>query len=149
MPVMAPERKAMARPAARLWLDACAVRTLARTETIMPAKPAMPERTAPMRKPMATVSESSHGDDDEDDDADDGDGHVLAAEVGGGAFLDRRGDLLHARRPCIGGEHVARRPRGVGDGKQAAENDEIEHGLSPSVRRSSRREKRPNRPEFL
>ncbi len=55
MPVMAPERKAMARPAARLLLDAWAVRTLARTDTIMPAKPAAPERMAPMAKPMAEV----------------------------------------------------------------------------------------------
>ena len=57
MPVIAPERKAMARPAARLWLDACAVRTLARTDTIMPAKPAEPDSTAPIRKPIATVSD--------------------------------------------------------------------------------------------
>ena len=56
---MAPERNAMSRPAARLWLAACAVRTLARTETIMPAKPAMPERMAPMAKPIATGSERS------------------------------------------------------------------------------------------
>ena len=55
MPVIAPERKAMARPAARLLLAAWAVRTLARTETIMPMKPAEPERMAPIRKPMPTV----------------------------------------------------------------------------------------------
>ncbi len=51
---MAPERKAMSSPAARLWLAAWAVRTLARTETIMPAKPATPDRMAPIRKPIAT-----------------------------------------------------------------------------------------------
>ena len=50
---MAPERKAMPRPAARLWVAACAVRTLARTETFMPMKPAAPESTAPIRKPIA------------------------------------------------------------------------------------------------
>ena len=33
---------------------ACAVRTLARTETFMPMKPAAPDRIAPIRKPMAT-----------------------------------------------------------------------------------------------
>ena len=33
---------------------------------------------------------------DEEHDADDGDGGVLAVEVGAGARLDRRGDLLHA-----------------------------------------------------
>jgi hypothetical protein len=32
---------------------ACAVRTLARTETFMPMKPA-PDSTAPIRKPIAT-----------------------------------------------------------------------------------------------
>ena len=56
---MAPERNAMSRPAARLWLAACAVRTLARTDTIMPAKPATPERMAPITKPMATGIDSS------------------------------------------------------------------------------------------
>ena len=35
------------------------------------------------------------GDDQEDDDAGDGDGDVLAAEIGPGAFLDRGRDLLH------------------------------------------------------
>ena len=60
MPVIAPERKAMARPAARLWLEAWAVRTLARTDTIMPAKPAAPDKSAPMRNPMATVSDRNH-----------------------------------------------------------------------------------------
>ena len=37
---------------------ACAVRTLARTETFMPMKPAAPESTAPIRKPMATGQDS-------------------------------------------------------------------------------------------
>lgn len=36
IPVMAPDLKAMSRPAARLLEVACAVRTLARTETCMP-----------------------------------------------------------------------------------------------------------------
>ena len=36
-------------------------------------------------------------DDDEQDDADDADRRVLAVEIGLGAGLDRRGDLLHAR----------------------------------------------------
>ncbi len=55
MPVTAPALKASARPSARPTLAAWAVRTLARTETSMPMKPAAPERTAPIRKPMATV----------------------------------------------------------------------------------------------
>ncbi len=32
---------------------ACAVRTLARTETFMPMKPQAPDSTAPIRKPSA------------------------------------------------------------------------------------------------
>ena len=44
----------------RLLDAACAVRTLARTETFMPMKPAAPDRIAPIRKPIATVTESSH-----------------------------------------------------------------------------------------
>ena len=54
---MAPDLKAMSRPAARLTDAACAVRTLARTETCMPMKPAAPDSTAPIRKPMAAVAE--------------------------------------------------------------------------------------------
>ncbi len=38
---------------------ACAVRTLARTETCMPMKPAAPESTAPMTKPTAAQTPSS------------------------------------------------------------------------------------------
>ncbi len=60
MPVTAPDLKAMSRPAARLLEAACAVRTLARTETFMPMKPAAPDRTAPIRKPIAAATESSH-----------------------------------------------------------------------------------------
>ena len=60
MPVMAPDLKAMSRPAARLLEAACAVRTLARTETCMPMKPAAPESTAPIRKPIAADADSSH-----------------------------------------------------------------------------------------
>ena len=56
MPVMAPERKAMREARGEADCEAAwAVRTLARTETIMPMKPAAPERTAPIRKPIATV----------------------------------------------------------------------------------------------
>ena len=59
MPVMAPDLKAMSRPEDRLTDAACAVRTLARTETCMPMKPATPDSTAPIRKPTAAVAESS------------------------------------------------------------------------------------------
>ena len=55
MPVTAPERNASDRPLARLSDAAWAVRTLARTEISMPANPARPESTAPIRKPSASV----------------------------------------------------------------------------------------------
>ena len=49
MPVTAPDLKATSRPPARpLVAAASAVRTLARTETFMPMKPAAADRQAPM-----------------------------------------------------------------------------------------------------
>ncbi len=51
MPVTAPARNASARPAASPPRAACAVRTLARTETFMPMKPAAPESTEPIKYP--------------------------------------------------------------------------------------------------
>ena len=62
MPVMAPEVKARFMPFARLSLAAWAVRTLARTEISMPAKPAAPDSTAPMRKPPAAQRADQDGD---------------------------------------------------------------------------------------
>ncbi len=58
MPVIAPALKASSRPPASEVIAACAVRTLARTETFMPMKPAAPESTAPMAKPIATSQPS-------------------------------------------------------------------------------------------
>ncbi len=54
IPVIAPALKAISRPPASELIAAWAVRTLARTETFMPMKPASPESTAPMAKPMPT-----------------------------------------------------------------------------------------------
>ena len=54
MPVMAPALKASSSPPASELMAACAVRTFACTEMFMPMKPAAPDRTAPMRKPIAT-----------------------------------------------------------------------------------------------
>jgi hypothetical protein len=54
MPVMAPALNAISSPPASDVVAACAVRTLARTETFMPMKPAAPDSTAPMAKPTAT-----------------------------------------------------------------------------------------------
>ena len=53
MPVMAPDWKDVFRAGIMPFSAAAAVRTLARTETFMPMKPAVPESTAPMMKPNA------------------------------------------------------------------------------------------------
>ena len=53
MPVMAPPLKLTLSAVLRLTVAACAVRTLARTETNMPMKPAAPERMAPIANPIA------------------------------------------------------------------------------------------------
>ncbi len=55
-----------------------------------------------MRKPMATSQPSRIADQHEQHGADDGDGGVLAVQVGGGAFLDEAGDLLHALGAGVG-----------------------------------------------
>ena len=67
-------------------MAAWAVRTLARTDTFMPMKPAAPESTAPIRKPTATSQPRRMPSDHEDHDADDADGGVLALEIGLRAF---------------------------------------------------------------
>jgi hypothetical protein len=55
IPVMAPPRKATSSAGPMPRVAACAVRTLARTETFMPMKPQAPESTAPMMKPTAVL----------------------------------------------------------------------------------------------
>ena len=56
---MAPPRNATWRAGFSPTLAAWAVRTLARTETFMPMKPAAPERTAPTTKPPAVAASSA------------------------------------------------------------------------------------------
>ena len=58
MPVIGAGAEGESRPPASELVAACAVRTLARTETCMPMKPAAPESTAPIRKPTATSQPS-------------------------------------------------------------------------------------------
>jgi hypothetical protein len=53
---------------------------------------------------------------DEQHRADDADGGVLPPEVGGGALLDRLGDLLHPGGPRVERHHLAGRDHAVGDG---------------------------------
>ena len=59
MPVMAPPRNAMFSAGLMPLRAASAVRTLARTETFMPMKPARPDSTAPTAKPAAVVPPST------------------------------------------------------------------------------------------
>ena len=95
MPVMAPALKAISRPPASDLVAACAVRTLARTETFMPMKPAAPDRIAPISEADRDQPAEQQPDDDEDHDADHADGGVLALQIGLRALADGGGDLLH------------------------------------------------------
>ena len=56
MPVMAPPLKATSSAGPMPLVAACAVRTLARTDTFMPMKPQAPDSTAPITKPTALVT---------------------------------------------------------------------------------------------
>ena len=56
MPVMAPPLNATSRAGPMPLVAACAVRTLARTDTFMPMKPQAPDSTAPSTKPTALVT---------------------------------------------------------------------------------------------
>ena len=55
MPVMAPPRNATSSAGPMPRVAACAVRTLARTETFMPMKPQAPDSKAPITKPTAVL----------------------------------------------------------------------------------------------
>ena len=123
MPVIAPPLKATSSAGPMPCVAACAVRTLARTETFMPMKPQAPDSTAPITKPTAVVPSRKMRDQDREHHADDGDGLVLPRQVGGGALLDRAGDLLHARdcrRPGAGSSFAARSRRRRRPGRRPA-----------------------------
>ena len=118
----APPLKARLSAGARPPRAASAVRTLARTETIMPMKPAAPERIAPITKPIAASQPSGRreADDDRKHDRDDGDGRVLTLEEGHGAFLDRGGDRLHSLVAGRLGKHPKGQRDAVKYGERAA-----------------------------
>ena len=107
-------------------MAACAVRTLARTDTFMPMKPVAPESIAPTANPNAVVpAESGHeADDEEDDHADHGDGPVLPVQVSLGSLLDGRRDGLHARIAGIQSEDPPARIKAVKHGADAAQKRE-------------------------
>ena len=69
-------------------------------------KPAAPESTPPMTKPIAGSDVLDQGDQDRQRHRDDRDDQVLAVEVGLGALLDGAGDLLHA---LVAGREASRR----------------------------------------
>ncbi len=121
MPVMAPPRKATSSAGPMPRVAACAVRTLARTETFMPMKPQAPESTAPMTKPMAVVRVEEDADQDGQHHADDGDGLVLLGQVGRRAGLDGRRDLLHAGVARVLGKDPAAGPESISHGRKAAD----------------------------
>ena len=116
-------------------MAACAVRTFACTETFMPMKPAAPDSTAPIRKPIATKHAEEVPDHHEDRRADDADGRVLPLEIGLRALAHGAGDLLHARVAGIGLQHRHGRPGAIGDGEQTANDD---HRQELSLDRESR-----------
>ena len=124
MPVMAPALKAMARPAASPWRDASAVRTLARTETFMPMIAGGAGQHRADDEADGDVDAQGDAEDDQDDHADDADGGVLAVQVGPGAFLHGGGDLLHAGRAGVGGEHLRRGDQAVDQRQQTADDDQ-------------------------
>ena len=78
-----------------------------------------------------TQAAEEEEDDRSDDDADDGDGRVLTAKVGAGAFLDRGRDLDHALVAGRHAKHLAAGDDPVEHGKNAANYGTINqvHGL--------------------
>jgi hypothetical protein len=68
------------------------------------------------RKPTAEMDRGGD-DDDGDDHADHGDGHVLPAQIGLSAFLDRGSDLLHLFIAGRCAEHLAAGDEAVDNGQ--------------------------------
>ena len=112
------------------------MRTLARTDTFMPMKPATPDSTAPIRKPMATGQESRNPRMTKMTTPTSAMVRVLAAEIGLRALGDGAGDLLHARGAGIGGQELGRCDDAVDDRQHAAEDHEpytVHRVVSPTI----------------
>ena len=97
MPVIAPPLNATSSAGPMPLVAACAVRTLARTDTFMPMKPQAPDSTAPSTKPAAVRLVEEDEDQHREHDADDRNRLVLPRQICRRTLLDRTGDLLHAR----------------------------------------------------
>ena len=119
----------MSRPPASDLVAACAVRTLARTETFMPMKPAAPDRIAPIANPIATVQESKKPEADEHDDADAGDGRILPLQIGLRPLAHRAGNLLHPLRAGVRRHQAHDRVDAVDDGEEPTDDNQAQkHG---------------------
>ena len=90
-------------------------------------KPAAPERTAPIGKPIGDREPQEPEIRTKSDHAHDGDRDVLAPEVGLRALGDRRGDLLHPLVARVAAIHVRDRPGAIGDRKKTAQNNQPDH----------------------
>ena len=121
---MAPARNASSSPPASEPMAACAVRTLARTDTFMPMKARGAGQDGADRKADGDEPAEEIADDEEDHDADDGDRGVLPPQIGLRALAHRRGYFLHLGAAGIGPHHRKGGPDGVKEGEHAAENDE-------------------------
>src|ERR1700743_3228108 len=96
MPVMAPPLNATLSAGPMPLVAACAVRTLARTDTFMPDEAAGARQHRAEHVAAGRLGAEEEEDDDGEHHADDGDGAVLTREIGCGALLDGGRDLLHA-----------------------------------------------------
>ena len=121
---MAPALNAISRPPASDEIAACAVRTLARTETFMPMKPASAREDGADGEADADQPAEDNADDQEDHDADDADGGVLPPQIGLRALAHRRGNFLHPGAAGIRRHHRLGRPDGVPDARKPAQDDD-------------------------
>src|SRR3546814_7475251 len=92
-----------------------------RTDTLFPYTTLF--RSCADEETDALLHAEENGEEDEDDDPDESDRAVLAVQVGLGALLDRRGDLLHALISGRRREHRLRRPGAIGQRQSAADED--------------------------
>jgi len=120
MPVMAPDLKASSSPAASEPIAACAVRTLARTDTFMPMKPVMADKDRPDREAGRHKRAEEPAHDEADDDTDDADGRILALQISLRALAHRRRDLLHPGTAGVRRHDGNRRPDAIADRQETA-----------------------------
>ena len=114
----------MSRPPASDLVAACAVRTLARTDTFMPMKPAAPERIAPIAKPIATVQESRSPRMMKTTTPTPAMVVYCRLQIGLRAFADRARDLLHALGAGVRRHDAPDRVDAVDDRQQSTQNDQ-------------------------